>query len=258
MVARTGISTARTGISARTGLTFRQRQIFSYPYMIQTNGTNNELSVANFDPTGSSGLYLTAWAWVSSDISQQQRYIFGMYDTNNQRSWLMITNSVGTYRVLLSTGGSVNTKDYRARSFPNILDGDIHFVAFTWDNGTLSLYVNGELETNPLKTTDTAMTALFASTAKLALGNGYATGTVAQRTRGLLGKCGVSSVVATANQIRDLYYEGKMNLSSASGQWEFTEGSGTSVNDASGNSRTMTVTNGTWVTTTPRTARTGL
>jgi hypothetical protein len=43
-------------------------------------------------------------------------------------------------------------------------------VAFSWDGTTLSLYVDGVLDTNPTKTTDTAITGIFDSCAPLSFG----------------------------------------------------------------------------------------
>ena len=58
-MARTAITLAKTAItSARTAITLRRQQIFNFPYLLQTAGTNN-ISVATFDPTGDSRQSLT-------------------------------------------------------------------------------------------------------------------------------------------------------------------------------------------------------
>jgi hypothetical protein len=259
MAARQVLAAPRQVItSARQVLTKRRQQNFAFPYLLQVNGTTNDISVAAFNPTGNTGQSLTAWAWMKGDMAQTGRYIFGQIDfgaSTNTRAWLLFCSLGGNLQVLLSYDGTGSTKNYLSTKF--ILDNFYHLVAFTWNNGTLKLYVDGE-ETPVTKLNDLAMTAITNFNAKVALGSGYSNGVVVGRFGGLLGHCGTAPVVATAEQIRDLFYEGVVSLSSTSGLWNTTEGSGTTLTDTSGNGRNMTITNGTWVTNTPRGARQGL
>jgi hypothetical protein len=243
-------------MSARTGLTTRRRQILNFPYLISTNGTNNDISVTAFNPTGDSGQSLTAWCWMRGDMTQVGRYCFGQFDfggTANARAWLLFASTGGQFQVILSSTGVLPTKNYVGNG--TILDNRHHFLALTWNNGTLKLYVDGE-EVTVTKVADGAMTAITNFNAKVALGHGYTNGAIVGRFGGLVGRCGTAPVVATADQIRDLFYEGVVSLSSTSGLWNTTEGSGTTLTDTSGNNRNMTITNGTWSTNTPRKART--
>jgi hypothetical protein len=253
-MARTAITLAKTAItSARTAITLRRQQIFNFPYLLQTAGTNN-ISVATFDPTGDSGQSLTGWCWMNGNMAQNGTSLLSKFDYGiNQRAFLMMVGPAGNLRVLLSAAGVGITKDYRTSN--TICDNRHHFVAFTWNNGTLKVFTDGE-ESSVTKVTDAAMTAIFNSTARIGLGHNYTTGVAVGQFTGLIGRAGLAPVVATAAQIRDLYYEGKVTLSSTSGLWDTTEGSGTTLTDTSGNGRNMTITNATWNSFTPRKART--
>jgi hypothetical protein len=94
--------------------------------------------------------------------SQDAACIVSKYDTGfNKRVWAIRSSgaSDSKMQILLSSTGATLTKSYISSIV--IGDSSYHTVGFTYFNNTLKLYIDGVLDPNPTKSTDTAMTTLY-------------------------------------------------------------------------------------------------
>ena len=149
---------------------------------------------------------------------------------------MFITNS--------TTGATSKTYDSSITAF----DSTWHHVAFTWDAGTLELYVDGVKDTSVTKTADNAVTSIRTTTAALTIGNG----TNNFYFDGNIDEVAVWNTTLTDAQITAIYNSGTPNdlrLHSASanlqGFWKMGDlvTSFPTYPDASGNGNTGTATN---------------
>lgn len=96
-----------------------------------------------------------------------QNRLIGEYNTTSGlgRSWYAWHGTGGRFTVRINghrTNSNPN-KDYVAAGGVGIVnDGEWHCLAFTWDNGTLKLYIDG-VEVSVTKTVDDAFTAMPAN-----------------------------------------------------------------------------------------------
>ena len=104
---------------------------------------------------------------------QYENCIIGQYDTGlSDRGWFIGTDQVNEtkMRVLLSsTGayGSGTSKDYLTTA--EVFDNSWHLYGFSWDSGTLKLYVDGREQT-VTKTYDAAFTSIYNSSSDIIVG----------------------------------------------------------------------------------------
>lgn len=134
--------------------------------------------VYNFDGTGyirvtpvrSARNNMSVFTWARSP---EESYLLGRYDTGlSDRSWIIGTDVSGEkrLRVLLSddgTYGSSHSKDYLTTA--NVFDNQWHLYGFTWNSGTLKLFVDGR-EQSVTKTYDASFTTLKATSTDLIIG----------------------------------------------------------------------------------------
>lgn len=78
-----------------------------------------------------------------------------------KRSWFVENAYTGGTKlmVFLSDDGGIAKKVYRTSS--DLGDGNWHSFAFTWNSGTLKLFVDGTEDTSVSKLTDTSMSSLY-------------------------------------------------------------------------------------------------
>lgn len=126
-----------------------------------------EIRKSDFQITSSG---ITAGFWIKSNSSDYGP-LFGKYRSDdNTRSWTIWQNQTPTTKLsVFLTDSGVTKKDYESSVVTN--DNTWRFFAFTWDGTTLKLYPNGELDTNPTKTTDNAMTNLYDTPSYLSIGH---------------------------------------------------------------------------------------
>lgn len=111
---------------------------------------------------------------------QSDKYIISHWDSGaGQRSWGIRSSAVGStnqFEVLISSDGTYSastTKIYRAD--PIVFNNATHDIGFTWDNGTLKLYIDCS-ECAVTKVQDPSFSSLHNSTANLAIGANYNSG----------------------------------------------------------------------------------
>jgi prepilin-type N-terminal cleavage/methylation domain-containing protein len=152
---------------------------------------------------------LTAMTWVKG-LSQANSAVIGQFDTSGQRSWL-INSLNGALRVALSSdGGATNAKDYSTTT-AIAFDGNWHLVGFSFDAGTLSLYVDG-VSVATTKATDGTCASLFDSSADLTIGCSLSSGTQSNLFTGSIDDTRVYSEIVPTSQIKELYYSGLEKL----------------------------------------------
>ncbi len=152
---------------------------------------------------------MSAFLWVKSPYCS---FIMGQYDTGlNTRKWGIGTDVVSEsrMRVLLSADGlygAASSKDYLTTD--NVFDNNWHLVGFTWNAGTLKLYVDGK-EQAVTKTHDFAFTTLYASTADFTAGTRLLSGTPNGFFLGTMGDIFVHNKTLSPMEAMKLYDETK-------------------------------------------------
>jgi len=91
--------------------------------------------------------------WVRTSDSGSSVWFMCEYETTgNQRSWSMGMKTTGRFEAVISSDGT-NTNKRQYETTSTINDGAWHHVAFTFDTGTLTLYIDGS-EATVTKLTD--------------------------------------------------------------------------------------------------------
>jgi len=130
------------------------------------------IRIPNYDPTGSSGRYLTVASWGKSSNGIFSHNTISQFDYgNNQRSWHLAIQD-GRMRVTLSANGSGLTKRYDSAA-QNLDNNEWHLYGMSWDGDTqdLQFKLDNEDDIPTVKPLDTAMTNLHPSTADLMIGS---------------------------------------------------------------------------------------
>ncbi len=179
-----------------------------YNSCLTFNGTNQSVTVNHIDtPVFTSKL--TAMAWVKG-TTQAISVVIGQWDDNNQRSWL-IGSSNTLLRVSLSAdGGTTNYKSYTSTT-ATAFDGNWHLIGFSFNAGTLSLYIDGE-NVAVTKNTDGTVNSLDDSTADLTMGCSLSSGTRTTFFTGSIDDTRLFSEAVPTSKIKELYYSGLNNL----------------------------------------------
>lgn len=174
-------------LSEGTGVLANDQSGFGHHHELTTAWTGSERGYAlQFNDADSTSLTatsncsafeaMTACVWIRMDTFVSSDAVFGHYSSvGNQRSWLMLSTTPDSLRVLLSPDGTLSAtyKDYR--SSLTAFDGAFHLLGFTFDRGQLELYIDGQRDLSPTKTRDDAVTQLHNSTAAIQLGRFDAT-----------------------------------------------------------------------------------
>jgi hypothetical protein len=175
---------------------------------IKFDGTNDYVSVADHDDFHSSTM--TVAGWVSANPVANSG-IIGQWDAGvNKRSWMMMTDgaTTGKLRVLISDDGTYTShvKDYV--SSLTVLDNSFHHVAFTFNSGTLKLYVDGVEDTSVTKTADDSITTVFNSDIPLIMGANLISGAAQYFLKGTLDEFAFWDRVLDPAEITQLYRRG--------------------------------------------------
>lgn len=161
---------------------------------------------------------MTAMVWVKG--ASQSTAIIGQLDTNSQRSWA-IYSAADKLRVLLSAdGGTANSKDY-VTTTAVAFDNKWRLVGFTYNAGTLTLYVDGAVVATTTTVNGTC-NSLFDSSAALTMGCDLATGTPANLFTGIMDDTRLFNAQVPTSQIQEQYYAG-LNKLLASGEISIEE-----------------------------------
>jgi prepilin-type N-terminal cleavage/methylation domain-containing protein len=151
---------------------------------------------------------MTAMGWVKG--VSQSRVVIGQWDDSNQRSWI-IYSAADKLRVMLSAdGGTTNYKDYTTTN-AIAFDNKWHLVGFTYNAGTLTLYVDGAVAATTAGT-DGTCNSLFDSSADLTIGCALSGVTQVNFFTGSIDDTRLFNAQIPTSQIQEQYYAGLNNL----------------------------------------------
>lgn len=203
---------------------------FSVNNYLTFNGTNNTVTRAAQSVYNNTNYWLSFWIKGSAQ-SDARFYSEG---GSNATVYMGIGSgtSAGTSKLKLNIRNDANSTIANLTSTQTILDGAWHHIILTDENGTATLYVDGVSES--LNYTKTGVFTLNKTTIG-ALGRN----TTANYFNGSMDSFYAGVGTLTADDITALM-NGTFNPTSAYFAYKFDEGSGTSANDSSGNSRTGT------------------
>ena len=112
---------------------------------------------------------MTGMVWVKG-AEQSEKGILSHYDIGtSQRSSVLWTNN-DVFTVIISDNGAYTDHIKKYSSSIVAFDDTWHLVGFTFDAGTLKLFVDGVEDTNPTKTADDAITTIHNSTSDVMVG----------------------------------------------------------------------------------------
>ena len=138
------------------------------------NGTTDAIRIPD-SPSLSPTVAMTAMIWAKG-AAQNLKGILAHSDTTlNQRSFWITTSDIvpnnGMW-VLISDNGEW-TAAHRKSYYSSIIafDDSWHLVGFTFDTGTLKLFIDGVEDTNLTKIYDDAITTIHNSTADVVVGS---------------------------------------------------------------------------------------
>ena len=191
--------TVLSGNSCVSGscLNFNGSQYVSVPYN----------SVFNF------GTAMTAMVWAKG-MGQNGNTILGRYDYGNlTRSWAIASTSQNKLKIVLSGDGLTNTKEYYSNV--NAFDNNWHLIGFVWNNSTLTLYIDGVLDSNPTKYSDNSMTNIYNNISlntNLTIGSVLNNDSPSYLFTGRIDEARLYNAAMTTSQIKKQYYSGLNNL----------------------------------------------
>ena len=174
-------------------------------------GTNDYVSILD-KPEFGFVKEMSAFIWVKgSNIGYQgflSQYSGG---TMVQRSWMLhsIPEAPGKLRVVLSTNGSSDLKDYR--TIANVLDNFWHLVGFIFDNGVLKLYIDGE-DAEVTKNSDGVVSSLFNSSSNLCIGCYFWNNSAEGLFKGILDDARIYKEALTTSEVKQNYIAGLNSL----------------------------------------------
>ena len=137
------------------------------------NGSNAQLSCADWLETGASGTKLSVAIWFKSSDTDGGLFGHAANLSSYQSWWISFLSSVVSFYVV-KTAPLVVYKQYDTSV--NVRDGNLHLIGFTFDNGVFKVYVDGVEDTAVTKTKDDVMADIRDSSATFNLGylNTYA------------------------------------------------------------------------------------
>ena len=168
---KTPYENAGTSANAPVFTTDRMGQSDRAMTFIATNSDNVRIPDSeSLSPTTA----MTAMIWVKGAAQNDGRF-FTHWDTGaTQRAFGIVTTDFFIYnklKVFVSDDGSYSP-GHRKRYDSSIVvfDNTWHLVGFTFDTGTLKLFIDGVEDTNPTKVEDDAITTIHNSTADVMIG----------------------------------------------------------------------------------------
>ncbi len=145
--------------------------------VLSMNGTSHYADFGNAPSLLERDTLTVLLWWKGTSYTSLDTYA-SRWDTGaDKRSWLIYQSTQPAIQ-LTADGTSAVRKIYNfsAADKAIIIDGSWHQFGFTWDLGTLTLYIDGQEALGVTKSEDDAFTQLFASTIPVLLGASQANG----------------------------------------------------------------------------------
>ena len=136
------------------------------------DGSNDEVTVPD-DATLDISTNFSAFIWIKNNnaaSTNDNDFAFCRWDHNNNRQWAIASNPSGGVRIYLGTSTTVR-KQYNTTT--DLTDDTWHLIGFTFDSGTLKVYVDGVERTTGddlVKSTDLSITTIDATNEPLTVG----------------------------------------------------------------------------------------
>lgn len=145
---------------------------------------------------------LSVFVWIRTTIGG---WVVAKYDhTLSKRQWSISVDGSG-FIVNISSDGTLTNTTGKTYSFSStgILDDNWHFIGFTWNAGTLILYVDGVAVT-PTKNRDGIFTTINQTDAPLRIGSGSADGAIFSPFNGYIDEVAIYDYALSAEQVANL------------------------------------------------------
>jgi len=181
------------------------------------NGTNQYLKMADLNESTTN---LSVFLWTkNTDTAHGNDFFAGHYQTTtNNRMWGMeFANTAwagsptgNELSVIMSDDGTINNTSIKAYwvSGISINDGYWHQVGFTWNNGTLLLYIDG-IPRTATKQFDTSFSTLFNSNSSVSIGAANPDASPVSFLKGSIDDVRVYNRALSAQEVMELYNMGK-------------------------------------------------
>ncbi len=202
-------------------------------HSLSFDGVNDYIPyIDGVEPNGS----LSLCAWFKTTMTGTARLIS---KTSSENIFFMMIQNDGILRLNVMDGACVTTSSFN--------DDSWHFAVGVWDGSTVKMYVDGQLEAEQLGTVNPDYTNV--NTAKPFIGSQDPTW---ENFQGLLDEISVWDVALSTSQIQTFYtHPISGSESGLVGHWNFNEGSGTTVNDVTGNGYNGSIVGATYSTDVP-------
>ena len=172
------------------------------------NGTSDYISIPD-TPGFNFGTQMSAFVWVKGNAQAKQIFTQWNSGTETQRGFDIEARSNGKVRMILSTAGTLNTKEYETNNI--VLDNTWRFMGFTFSASTFRVYVDG-IEPPLTKVADGAMTTIYDSTSNIAIGCSFSTNSPTLFFGGLIDDVRIYNAALSSSQIKENYIAGLDSL----------------------------------------------
>lgn len=159
------------------------------------------------------GTLMSAFLWVkssSSSLSGGENLFSHSDNAGNQRGFeIRVATDTSKYEVYLSSDGQNSASSRKIYvSSVTVFDNSWHLIGFTWNNGSLKLYIDGVEDTAVSKPSDANITTIHDSTSSLNIGSKQAGGAGTLFFAGQLDEPALWSSELTSGQIFSIYNSG--------------------------------------------------
>jgi len=219
------------------------RNSFSNVYSLNFAGVDDYVNLNSaVGVIGTIRATLSAWAKLE-DVGTDNTSIFKYYVDGSNQVTIIYLSSTNQFKFMYKAGGTVTQVLVSAGSIEG--DGNFHHYAITYDVGAAELkaYIDG----SQVGTTQTSFGTWSGTISVFELGRNSLAGT--GYWIGQIDEIALFNAAKSSSDISSIYNGGKPNdlvgYSNLVGYWRNEEGSGTTIADASTNSNSGTLVNGT-------------
>ena len=171
------------------------------------DGVNDYITIPDIDES-TTNLSVALWL-KTTDQDWVTTHLANWISADNNRAWFIGPSRTAETNgkklmVFITENGAGTTPVKRYYGTTDVSDGTWHHVAFTWDNGTLKLFVDGSEETTT-KVLDHAMTTIHNSNGPITVGCTWVNDLPANFGSGGRADVRIYNSTLTATDISDLY-----------------------------------------------------